>query len=312
MPEYLHRHRQFADLLRIVAEAKSIDLALVEKDYWIMHGLHGLQRLGLRFELKGGTSLSKGLGIIHRFSEDIDVRIEPDAGVATGRNHTKAAHIASREAFYDSLARTIVIDGISSVERDRMFDDARLFSGGIRLHYPTRGPPIAGLKDGILLEVGFANVQPNAPHTISSWAYEHALSAGVEVIDNRAIDVACYHPGYTLVEKLQAISTKCRHLRGGGEIPPNFMRHYYDVFCLLQNAAVQGFIGTDAYIAYKAHHFPAADNQVIAENEAFSLDDPAMRATLGASYRRSSALYYQGQPNFDDVLAEITRWAARL
>src|SRR5580704_237235 len=26
--------------------------------YWIMHGLYGLQQLGLTFELKGGTSLS--------------------------------------------------------------------------------------------------------------------------------------------------------------------------------------------------------------------------------------------------------------
>lgn len=312
MPEYLHRHPQFADLLRIVAEANSIDLALVEKDYWIMHVLHGLQQCGLSYELKGGTSLSKGLAIIHRFSEDIDIRIDPGAGVATGRNHTKSAHVASREAFYDNLAGRIVVDGISAVERDRMFDDARLFSGGIRLHYPASGSSIAGLKDGILLEVGFANVQPNSPHTISSWAYEHALSVGVEVIDNRAVDVACYHPGYTLVEKLQAISTKYRHLESGGEIPPNFMRHYYDVFCLLQNAEVQAFIGTDAYTAYKAHHFPAADNQVIVDNEAFSLKHPTRRAILSGAYRRSSALYYKGQPPFDDVLSEITRWAPHL
>ena len=37
--------RIFADLIRIVAEEKSIDPALVEKDYWIMHCLHGLQKL---------------------------------------------------------------------------------------------------------------------------------------------------------------------------------------------------------------------------------------------------------------------------
>jgi hypothetical protein len=29
--------------------------------------LHGLQQQGYRFELKGGTSLSKGYGIIDRF-----------------------------------------------------------------------------------------------------------------------------------------------------------------------------------------------------------------------------------------------------
>ena len=52
----------------------------------------------MTFELKGGTSLSKGFQIIDRFSEDIDIRIEPPAGqnVKTGRNQTKPAHRQSR------------------------------------------------------------------------------------------------------------------------------------------------------------------------------------------------------------------------
>ncbi len=59
MADYLHNHPQFTDLIRIVAAERGIDPALVEKDYWIMHCLYGLQRLGLTFQLKGGTSLSK-------------------------------------------------------------------------------------------------------------------------------------------------------------------------------------------------------------------------------------------------------------
>ena len=52
-----------------------------------MHALWGLQRLGFRFELKGGTSLSKGHGLIHRFSEDIDILIQPDLDdLPTGKN----------------------------------------------------------------------------------------------------------------------------------------------------------------------------------------------------------------------------------
>src|SRR5438309_11707640 len=66
--DYPHNHPEFPDLIRIVAEQKGIAPALVEKDRWIMHCLYGLQQLGLKFELKGGTSLSKGHGIIHRFS----------------------------------------------------------------------------------------------------------------------------------------------------------------------------------------------------------------------------------------------------
>ena len=51
-PDYLHNHTQFPELIRIVAEQKGIDPALVEKDYWIMHCLYGLQKLGLTFATK--------------------------------------------------------------------------------------------------------------------------------------------------------------------------------------------------------------------------------------------------------------------
>src|SRR6202051_4642826 len=99
--DYLHNHPQFSDLIRIVAQERNIDPALVEKDYWIMHCLYGLQQLGMRFELKGGTSLSKGFQIINRFSEDIDIRIEPPAEqkVKTGRNQDKRTHRQGRKDF---------------------------------------------------------------------------------------------------------------------------------------------------------------------------------------------------------------------
>lgn len=79
-PPYLHDLGDFPDLIQIVAAELGIVPQLVEKDYWIMHCLHGLTTLGFSFELKGGTSLSKGFGIIERFSEDIDIHIDPVAG----------------------------------------------------------------------------------------------------------------------------------------------------------------------------------------------------------------------------------------
>ncbi|ESQ83645.1 nucleotidyl transferase AbiEii/AbiGii toxin family protein [Asticcacaulis benevestitus] len=101
--DYLHNHKDFADLLRIVGEGMQIAPVLVEKDYWIMHCLYGLQQQEMSFELKGGTSLSKGFGIINRFSEDIDVRIDPpkDRAVSTGRGQERPAQVESRKQFYD-------------------------------------------------------------------------------------------------------------------------------------------------------------------------------------------------------------------
>lgn len=227
-------------------------------------------------------------------------------GVKTGRNQDKPDHCESRKLFYDWLANTIQIDGIQSVERDTAFDDGKYRSGGIRLQYKTLGGSLQGLKEGILLEAGFDDVTPNSPKTISSWAYDHALdSSSVQMIDNRAVDVACYAPGYTLVEKLQTISTKYRHQQETGLFPKNFLRHYYDVYCLLQDADVVEFIGTEPYLAHKAKRFRGADNPLLVENDAFVLLDPNTKALYKEAYQSTRSLYYLTQPDFDLILATL-------
>ena len=310
----LHDREDFGDLLAVVAREQAIDPGLAEKDYWIMHGLWGLQQLGFTFELKGGTSLSKGHGLIHRFSEDIDIKIHPDVeGLPTGRNQNKAAHIAARRSFYDGLPRKIEIAGFSEVERDEAFDDPRMRSAGIRLRYAPRTPLPEGVKEGILLEAGFDQVAPNRPCLISSWAYDKAAESGLgDLTDNRAADVPCYEPGYTLVEKLQTISTKFRRHVEDGSMPQNFLRHYYDVYCLLGDQGVRAFIGTEAYVAHKAARFPSADNKVIAENPAFSLPDTAIRERFARAYASTAALYYRGQPSLEAILERIAEHADRL
>jgi hypothetical protein len=309
MADHLHNHPQFADLIRIVAAEKRIVPALIEKDYWIMHCLYGLQRLDLMFQLKGGTSLSKGFHAINRFSEDIDIRIEPPPGrnVRMGPNQTKPAQVQSRKTFYDWLASTIRIDGIDEVRRDTAFDNKDFFSAGIRLHYATTTERLPGLREGVLLELGFDDVTPNVAKDISSWAYDYAAGK-VDIIDNRAKGVACYDPRYTFVEKLQTISTKFRKQQESGESPVEFMRHYYDVHGLLQRPDVQTFVGTDAYKAHKTRRFPRADNQNIAHNEAFILSDAATRKLYEEAYVASGVLYYGDKPSFQQILDEIRNW----
>ena len=96
---YLHEYHDFSDLIRVVAGERRIDPYLVEKDYWLVHSLYGLQKAGYNFQLKGGTSLSKGYGIIHRFSEDIDIHIVPPerVQVRTSKNHDKEKDRKSRK-----------------------------------------------------------------------------------------------------------------------------------------------------------------------------------------------------------------------
>jgi hypothetical protein len=317
MLDFIHNDPEFKELISIVSNQKGIDITLVEKDYWIMHALYSLQQQGIEFELKGGTSLSKGYGLIHRFSEDIDIHIRTNFGLYIEGKEDKSQVKAARKEFYDVFANSLSINGIIEIVRDHEFDDKDKFrSGGIRLYYESHTPTLEGLKDGILLEAGFDTVTPNSPIDISSWIWEHLISIGVQLnyINNTATGVQCYQPGYTLVEKLQTIVRKYRNRDNhGASDDKNFMRQYYDVYCLLGNSEIQTFIGTPEYSAHKAARIKGADNQIpLKDHPALLLSDSEIRESFKKRYQSTSKLYYNGQPEFEQVLARIAVYLPRL
>jgi hypothetical protein len=317
MLDFIHNDPEFKELLSIVSNKKGIDITLVEKDYWIMHALYSLQQQGIEFELKGGTSLSKGYGLIHRFSEDIDIHIRTNFGLSIEGNEDKSQVKTARKEFYDVFAKSLLINGIIEIVRDHEFDDKDKFrSGGIRLYYESYTPTLEGLKDGILLEAGFDTIIPNSPIDISSWIWEHLISieAHSNYINNTATAVECYHPGYTLVEKLQSIVRKYRNRDNpGASDDKNFMRQYYDVYCLLGNSDIKAFIGTPEYLAHKAARIKGADNQIpLRDHPALLLSDSEIRESFQNRYESTSKLYYNGQPAFKDILARIQLHLNRL
>ena len=306
---FLHELDDFAELIQVVSGEHLISPQLIEKDYWIMHCLFGLTKQGFSFQLKGGTSLSKAYNIINRFSEDIDVQIDPPAGmdVKYGKNHTKNAHIESRRIYFDWLVGEIKIPGIDSVDIDHAYDDlsGKCRNVGIQLKYLSKLDPLKGVKDGVLLEVGFDDVTPNDPVDISSWTYDKARKEGILFADNLAYGIKCYRPEYTFVEKLQTVSTKYRLQQEKGEFQKNFLRHYYDIYSLLGNPDVQAFIGTDEYTAHKKKRFSGQDELEITKNQAFVFSDPEVREQYKVEYEKTADLYYKGIIPFDSILERI-------
>src|SRR5262249_37303359 len=132
-----------------------------------------------------------------------------------------------------------------------------------------------------LLELGFDDATPNSARDIRSWAHDYAASK-VDIIDNRAKGVVCYDPGYTFVEKLQTVSTKFRRQQESGEAPVEFMRHYFDVYALLQRPEVRAFI---PYQKHKTERFRQGDNPDIAKNEAFILSNPKTPSSMTSRIR---------------------------
>jgi hypothetical protein len=91
------------------------------------------------------------------------------------------------------------------------------------------------------------------------------------------------------------------------------MRHYYDVASLLKDPDVQAFVGTEEYFSHKTQRFPRVDKEApIVESEAFNLSNAEIRERLAKAYEASAALYYEGQPPFEELLATIQAWAPKL
>src|SRR5258708_17664628 len=60
--------------------ARGLREAIIEKDYYVTEALRIIERdAGGKVIFKGGTSLSKGWGLIERFSEDVDIFLDPSA-----------------------------------------------------------------------------------------------------------------------------------------------------------------------------------------------------------------------------------------
>lgn len=308
---YLHNHPHFKHLIEKVSSDLNINASLVEKDYWIMNTLYHLKKI-FEFQMKGGTSLSKGFKIIDRFSEDIDIQIKPSKNkpaftVYYGKNHDKTRHIESRKKYFwwiqDQLEGKI--DGIEEINRDTAFDDSRYRNVGIRLHYKSLFSSFTNIKEGILLELGFDKVTPNTNKDISSWVFERSH---LKSIDNRAIGIVCYNPEYTFIEKMDAVIRKYKKYRDTNKVSENFFRHYYDLYCLLGETKIQNFIGTQNYESYKKERIKNLSASV-RNHPAFSLKNLEIRNLFKKEYNKQRDLYYKGQIPFEKILNRLSNYA---
>jgi hypothetical protein len=75
----LFEHDEFEQAMIRAAGQFGVNEQFVEKDYYVTEILRIVaDRLGDKAMFKGGTSLSKGWGLISRFSEDVDLFVNPD------------------------------------------------------------------------------------------------------------------------------------------------------------------------------------------------------------------------------------------
>ncbi len=309
----------------------------VEKDFWVCWTLdalfNGIED-GPRLLFKGGTSLSKGFGLIERFSEDIDVTVfRDDLGVpatiaelaALSRKKREAALDAIKDACEahingpmkerlaqicaDTCARTGLEPQSIRVEADAQDGQTLL------LIYPSITPEDAYIAKSVKIESGAKSaLDPNSVRTI------------VPYVDTDAVDLDLAVPGVTVVDAERTFWDKVvilhglrrwfeirGQLRGDGQ---RISRHYYDLFRLIQSEIGQAALANHALgedcVAHARMFFNRPDfDLATAQPPTFALcPEGGMMDALRQDYRAMSAMIFGEPPPFDvvvEAIAELQR-----
>ena len=312
---YIHDDPEFQDLLRIVARERGLAVPLVEKDYWVTHALWALHETGLEISFKGGTSVSKGFGLIERFSEDLDLQI--DAGSVEGlpevtswKSENKGP-IAKRREFFTRLTDFLAVPSCGvTLDETSLGDKAR--GANYRVEYP--GAFAQNLSEPfrsfVLLEVGRARVHPFDERPLSSFVHDKLAAEGqLEGFDlNRPESVRCLHPLVTLLEKLENIVKRYE----GGD-PAAFIRHYEDAARIIQAEerlpALEGGVQelTRALLDDRTiRKLPRSDDA------AFALSDSQRRGELDRAHAAIEPMFWGQRVSLEDAAECIRAWLSKI
>lgn len=232
--------------------------AIIEKDYYVTEALRSIAGISIPVArkcrhdnnniiiFKGGTSLSKGWNLIQRFSEDIDIFLDP---LASEPPLGKRGIDRQLKMLRDAVAEH---PGLSFIEGESQTIGG--FGRNDRFAYAQRFGGPGEVANRVLLEAGTASGrEPTSIVTIGSYLGQflrcRKLSLGAE--DEGPFAMRLLHFRRTFVEKMFAIHGKVELLKSAGRALGSYARHYYDLYCLAAQDEVIEMLKSAEYAAIK-------------------------------------------------------------
>ena len=309
----------------------------VEKDFWVCWVLdalfNGLPPDGPRLLFKGGTSLSKGFGLISRFSEDIDItlfrndlgqHIEPaDLETLSGkqrrprldaiRDACQAFIQGDFSAGLRARAMELIPQGFT-LEADP--DDAD--GQSLLFWYPTAtARQDEYIRSAVKIESGAKSaLDPHAMAIVKPY-----VADDLPHLDLRVTNVTTVQPERTFWDKVIILHGLMQwferrgELRHGGQ---RVSRHYYDVHQLLRSADSPQWMANRELAEDCARHarlfFGSPDLRLdMAHHGTFTLMPSAgMLAALRRDYAAMTGMIFHEVPSLTDVLASVERAEATI
>lgn len=317
----LFEHPDFEQALLRAAEhfrPRGLRPALIEKDYYVTEALRLIaQHAGDRVIFKGGTSLSKGWNLIQRFSEDIDIFLDPAAfQPALGKNAIDRELKKLRNAVGGHPALTFMQDESQTIGG---FGRADHFS------YPQRFAGPGEVAARVLVEAGTASGrEPTVAIELRSYLGQFLKETGISVgaEDEGGFALRLLHFRRTFVEKMFAIHAKVQLFMRDQQPLGSYVRHYYDLFQLATQSEVVDMLRSAEYAAIKADydtisraHFPRSyfcpEDMSFAQSDAL-FPTSGLAAAISLEYEsQCRMLCYGPYPSWSEILTrfhELRPW----
>ena len=236
--------------------------AAIEKDLWVIIALRAIFNTPVAKYLvfKGGTSLSKGWGIIERFSEDIDLAIDRSYFGFEGeltrtqvKNLRKASCDFVTNQFLQDLSDELENDGVTDFKLDfREFEMSDTDPVALRLQYKSLTENISYLQPRILVEISSRSLrEPYQTRELISFIGERY--SGQSFAD-KAVEIPTVVPTRTLLEKIFLLHEE---LQKPKDIPiksDRMTRHLYDIAKLIDTPfAKEAFADMELYNTIVQH-----------------------------------------------------------
>jgi hypothetical protein len=315
----------------------------VEKDFWVCWTLdalfNGLQAGGPRLLFKGGTSLSKGYGLISRFSEDIDITVfRDDIGQAATVEELEELSGKKRAARLDAIREACqnyingpLLEKLSGLLRGLLETAKQAPELGrveadpedpnhqsLLLWYPTVTADGANyVRRAVKIEAGAKSaLDPHSARTVTPYVAQDL--ADTDLTEPNIITV---DPDRTFWDKVVILHGLRRwwdrrgELRGGGQ---RVSRHYYDVFRLLASDAAESFAKDSAMGADCVRHArmffnrPDFDLATAAPGTYALAPHHEMLTQLEQDYNAMSGMIFGDVPAFGAVIESIVNLEKRL
>jgi hypothetical protein len=249
----LFEHPDFEQAVIRAAEhfrARGLREAIIEKDYFVTEALRIIEaEAGARVIFKGGTSLSKGWSLIQRFSEDIDIFLDPTAfDPPLGKKAIDRELKKLRQAIGQH-------PGLKFVEKESQTIGG--FDRNDRFEYVQRFAGAGDVRNRVFVEAGTASGrEPTDRVRLQSYVGQFLQESGVSLgaDDEGPFEMRLLHFRRTFVEKMFAIHAKVEAFKQGGKEIGGYARHYYDLFCLAERAEVLAMLRSEEYAAIRADY----------------------------------------------------------